>query len=91
MAVPCSIVEGRDSDRDRILTFGFVCMYVCLLLQDLYKSCARGGAMKGGTCHSAMGCYEPRPVWTSRTQATTTISYCDVRHGQTVREEGVDE
>ena len=48
MAVPCSIVEGRDSDRDRILTFGFVCMYVCLLLQDLYKSCARGGGVKSG-------------------------------------------
>ena len=36
----------------------------CLLLQDLCKA-VRGGGSEEGTC--AMGCYEPRPVWTSRT------------------------
>ena len=85
MAVPCSIVEGRDSDRDRILTFGFVCMYVCLLLQDLYKSCARGGGVKrGDVCYGML-------------RAAACVDESDhhalmyVRHGQTVREHGVDE
>ena len=59
--------------------------YVCLLLQDLYKSCARGGGVKrGDVCYGML-------------RAAACVDESDhhalmyVRHGQTVREEGVDE
>ena len=58
---------------------------VCLLLQDLYKSCARGGGVKrGDVCYGML-------------RAAACVDESDhhalmyVRHGQTVREEGVDE
>ena len=58
--------------------------YVCLLLQDLYKSCARGGGVKrGGVCYGML-------------RAAACVDESDhhalmyVRHGQPVREEGVD-
>ena len=57
----------------------------CLLLQDLYKSCARGGGVKrGDVCYGML-------------RAAACVDESDhhalmyVRHGQTVREEGVDE
>ena len=59
--------------------------YVCLLLQDLYKSCARGGGVKrGDVCYGML-------------RAAACVDESDhhalmyVRHGQTVRKEGVDE
>ena len=59
--------------------------YVCLLLQDLYKSCARGGGVKrGDVCYGML-------------RAAACVDESDhhalmyVRHGQTVREHGVDE
>ena len=58
---------------------------VCLLLQDLYKSCARGGGVKrGDVCYGML-------------RAAACVDESDhhalmyVRHGQTVREHGVDE
>ena len=57
----------------------------CLLLQDLYKSCARGGGVKrGDVCYGML-------------RAAACVDESDhhalmyVRHGQPVREEGVDE
>lgn len=62
-----------------------IARYVCLLLQDLYKSCARGGGVKrGDVCYGML-------------RAAACVDESDhhalmyVRHGQTVREEGVDE
>ena len=62
-----------------------VALWVCLLLQDLYKSCARGGGVKrGDVCYGML-------------RAAACVDESDhhalmyVRHGQTVREHGVDE
>ena len=62
-----------------------LCQCCCLLLQDLYKSCARGGGVKrGDVCYGML-------------RAAACVDESDhhalmyVRHGQTVREEGVDE
>ena len=58
---------------------------VCLLLQDLNKSCVRGGGVKrGDVCYGmlrASACVDESDHH--------TLMY--VRHGQTVREHGVDE
>ena len=55
----------------------------CLLQQDLYKNCARGGGVKrGDVCYGML-------------RAAVCVDESDhhalmyVRHGQTVREEGV--
>ena len=60
----------------------FVLKHVCLLLQDLYKSCARGGGVKrGDVCYGML-------------RAAACVDESDhhalmyVRHGQTVRKEG---
>ena len=59
--------------------------YVCLLLQDLYKSCARGGGVKrGDVCYGML-------------RAAACVDESDhhalmyVWHGQTVREDRVGE
>ena len=80
-----------ESDHHALMYVLAVIMYiqfsrnVCLLLQDLYKSCARGGGVKrGDVCYGML-------------RAAACVDESDhhalmyVRHGQTVREHGVDE
>jgi hypothetical protein len=47
------------------ITHSESCKCVCLLLQDLLQSCARGGGGEWRTC--AMRYDEPRLVWTRLT------------------------
>ena len=77
--------RSRPPARATIYKVSQFAMYVCLLLQDLYKSCARGGGVKrGDVCYGML-------------RAAACVDESDhhalmyVRHGQTVRKEGVDE
>ena len=78
-------MNEEDPGRDRATPARRRVEYVCLLLQDLYKSCARGGGVKrGDVCYGML-------------RAAACVDESDhhalmyVRHGQTVREEGVEE
>ena len=74
--VPCRGKKGSGTELGVCLV---PVMDVCLLLQDLYKSCARGGGVKrGDVCYGMI-------------RAAACVDESDhhalmyVRHGQTVR------
>ena len=61
--VTVKLFEVLNRARAVMMRAGLVC--VCLLLQDLLQSCARGGGGEWRTC--AMRYDEPRLVWTRLT------------------------
>ena len=78
VSTPCVPLRPRFSAQVSLLP-------VLTGLQDLYKSCARGGGVKrGDVCYGML-------------RAAACVDESDhhalmyVRHGQTVREHGVDE